>query len=127
MSTTRPLPTDAELQILQVLWGKGPQTVREVHDRLAKRVRYTTVLKLLQNMLEKNLVVRDASQRSHVFAAAVDEASTTRRMVEDLRDRVFHGSTRNLILGALSAEPASADELEEIEKILEGLEDEEWA
>jgi len=114
-------PTNAELDILRVLWQRGPSTVRAVHDSLdhAKPVGYTTVLKLLQNMTEKHLVARDASTRSHIYAAVASQAATQRRMVADLVRRVFGGSTLGLVLRALSATPATTRELEQIRRLLD--------
>lgn len=121
-----PLPTDAELGILQVLWRQGPSTVREVKEELEREkereVGYTTVLKLLQIMHEKALVVRDESQRSHRYFPAVAERATERRLVGDLIDRGFSGSAGRLVLRALSARRASAEELAEIRRLLDELE-----
>ena len=114
-------PTNAELDILRVLWKRGPSTVRAVHESLdhAKPVGYTTVLKLLQIMTEKHLVARDASTRSHIYAAVASQAATQRRMVADLVRRVFGGSTLGLVLHALSATPATTRELEQIRRLLD--------
>jgi len=114
-------PTNAELEILHVLWQRGPSTVRDVHESLdhAKPVGYTTVLKLLQIMVEKGLARRDASARSHVYAAAASQGATQRRMVADLVRRVFGGSTLGLVLHALSATPATARELAQIRRLLD--------
>jgi predicted transcriptional regulator len=119
-----PLPTDAELRILRVLWERGPSTVREVHDRLnAERdTGYTTVLKFLQIMLEKGLVDRDDGQRTHVYRAAVAPDETRRELVEDLADRAFGGSALRLVMQALSAKPASAEELAQVRRLLDELE-----
>jgi len=104
-----------------VLWQRGPSTVRDVHDALdhTKPVGYTTVLKLLQIMIEKSLVRRDASTRSHVYAATASEAATRRQMVTDLAKRAFGGSTVRLVLHALAATPATAPELDQIRKLLD--------
>jgi len=125
MESSQQLPTDAELRVLQVLWEAGPQTVREVHERLSgeKDVRYTTVLKILQNMLRKGLVLRDDSDRSHIFEAAVSEARTTSRLLDDVTHRVFGGSTGELVLRALSSQRASEGDLEKIREVLAALED----
>jgi predicted transcriptional regulator len=114
-------PTNAELRILRVLWQRGPSTVRRVREALhqAKPVGYTTVLKLLQIMTEKNLVGRDASARSHVYAAKTSEDATRRRMVGDLAKRAFGGSTFRLVLHALAATPASGAELDQIRTLLD--------
>ena len=119
-----PRPTEGELAILRVLWGDGPATVRHVQERLPEAPGYTTVLKLLQIMLDKGLVVRDTSQRAHVYAAAVEEAATQRRLVSDLLDRAFGGSARQLVVRALDAEPIDSDELAEIRVLLDRLEQE---
>jgi predicted transcriptional regulator len=114
-------PTNGEIEILRVLWHRGPSTVREVHESLprADEVGYTTVLKLLQIMTEKGLVTRDVSARTHVYAAAASQATTQRRMVSDLADRVFAGSTLDLVLHALSTSPARPEELDQIRKLLD--------
>ena len=114
-------PTNAELDILRVLWQRGPSTVRAVHDSLdhAKPVGYTTVLKLLQIMTEKHLVARDASTRSHIYAAVASQAATQRRMVADLVRRVFGGSTLGLVLHALHSAAATAPELDQIRRLLD--------
>ena len=119
-----PQPTKAELDVLRVLWRRGPATVREVHDDLGgiARVRYTTVLKILQNMHEKGLVRRDASQHAHVYRAACNEELALRRLVKDLLDRAFDGSTQQLVLQALSARKPSAEELAQIRRALDDLE-----
>jgi predicted transcriptional regulator len=114
-------PTTAELEILRVLWQRGPRTVREVHESLRRRDRigYTTVLKLLQIMTEKGLVTRDVSARTHVYAAAASQSTTQRRLVADLTERVFGGSTLGLVLHALSTSAASPEELDQIRKLLD--------
>lgn len=114
-----PRPTNAELAILTVLWRRGPSTVREVHETLREPVGYTTVLKLLQIMTDKGLVTRDERARTHVYQAAVSEAATQGRLVSDLVDRAFGGSSTALVLQALSTAPASRDELEQIRRLLD--------
>ena len=116
-----PRPTDAELAILRVLWERGPSTVREVHDSLSstQETGYTTVLKLLQIMTDKGLVVRDESQRAHVYSASESEQRTQRRLIGDLMDRAFGGSPTKLVMQALSATKASADELTAIRRLLD--------
>lgn len=124
--TGNPLPTDAELAILTVLWRRGPSTVREVHEALhpSQGTGYTTVLKLMQLMAQKGLLLRDESQRSHVYRAASAEAQTQRRLLGDLMDRAFAGSTSQLVLRALSVKRASAEELEQIRSLLDQLSEE---
>ena len=114
-------PTNAELEILRVLWQRGPSTVRDVHESLehARPVGYTTVLKLLQIMVEKGLVRRNESARSHVYVAAASQGATQRRMVADLVRRVFGGSTLGLVLYALESTPATAPELDQIRRLLD--------
>lgn len=119
-----PLPTDAELGILQVLWRRGPSTVREVLVDLTpdRPVGYTTVLKLLQIMHDKGLVERDESERSHRYRSAAAEQVTQRRLVGDLIDRGFEGSAGRLVLRALSSHRATQEELAEIRRLLDELE-----
>jgi predicted transcriptional regulator len=116
-------PTNAELKILRVLWRHGPSTVREVQEVMdrAEPVGYTTVLKLLQIMTEKGLVKRDAATRTHVYTATASEATTQRRLVSDLVDRAFGGSSLALVLQALSTTPASPAELAQIRRLLDQL------
>jgi BlaI family transcriptional regulator, penicillinase repressor len=119
----RTLPTDAELAILRVLWGRGPSTVREVHDALfpVQDTGYTTVLKLMQIMAQKGLVLRDESGKSHVYRAVASEERTQRGLVRDLLDKAFGGSASQLVLRALSDERASPEELAEIRAALDEL------
>ena len=114
-------PTEAELEILRVLWMHGPSTVRQVNERLSSASRdigYTTTLKLMQIMAEKGLVTRDESDRTHVYTARASQNQTQRQLVSDLVDRAFGGSAAALVLQALSAHPASAAELEEIQRLI---------
>ena len=119
-----PKPTDSELAILRVLWQTGPATVRAVHTELnrVEPTGYTTVLKMLQIMTEKGLVVRDESQRSHVYQPVHSEQSVQRRLVGHLLDRAFGGSAKQLVLQALSAKKATPRELAEIRKLLDEME-----
>jgi BlaI family transcriptional regulator, penicillinase repressor len=114
-----PLPTDAELDILAVLWRLGPATVREVHEALGKDSGYTTTLKQMQLMLEKGLLHRSERFRSHVYEASVPKEQTRQQVAGDLLKRAFDGSARSLVLGALAAQPASREELAEIRKMLD--------
>lgn len=116
--------TDAELDILNILWFKGASTVREVHTAMVqlREIRYTTTLKTLQVMTGKKLVSRDESERAHVYVAAVGREETQRMMAGDLVDKVFAGSAAGLVAGALSAKPASADELAAIRRLLDDAE-----
>lgn len=119
-----PRPTDAELEILKVLWRRGPSTVREVFETLGenKVTGYTTVLKTMQIMAEKGLVVRDESARAHRYEPAAPEDETQRRLVGDLLRKAFDGSAKKLVLQALSTERATAGELDEIRRMLDELE-----
>jgi predicted transcriptional regulator len=119
-----PRPTDAELEILNVLWQRGPSTVREVYEVLleTKEIGYTTVLKLMQIMSEKGLVSRDESDRRHVYEAERAQDETQRQLLADLLDRAFQGSATKLVMQALSSKKASKEELAEIRQLLEELE-----
>ncbi|RYZ40499.1 MAG: BlaI/MecI/CopY family transcriptional regulator [Myxococcaceae bacterium] len=119
-----PRPTDAELAILRVLWDRGASTVREVHETLQDGSGYTTVLKTMQIMTEKGLVMRDEAQRAHVYSARVPQESTQRQLVTDLVDRVFGGSPARLALQALSTKKTSPGELAELRQLLDSLEKE---
>lgn len=114
-----PLPTDAEIDILAVLWRMGPATVREVHQELGKECGYTTTLKQMQLMMEKGLLIRSERFRSHVYEAGVPKEQTQKQIAGDLLKRAFDGSAKSLVMGALAAEPASRQELAEIRKMLE--------
>jgi len=118
-----PLPTDAELDILAVLWRQGASTVREVHEALGKDSGYTSTLKLMQLMLEKGLVVRNERYRSHLYEARALKEQTQRQIAGDLMKRAFDGSAKSLVLGALAAQPASSNDLDEIRSLLDELEE----
>jgi len=109
---------------LRVLWQRGPSTVRQVHDLLnsTRPTVYTTILKLMQIMTDKGLVRRDESERAHVYQPALSQAETQKRLVGDLLERAFGGSTMNLVMGALSAKKASAEELAQIRQLLDDYE-----
>lgn len=119
-----PRPTDAELEILTVLWSRGPCTVREVHETITERkpAQYTTVLKLLQIMAEKGLVCRDETERAHRYEASRPREWTQRQLAGDLLTRAFAGSAKSLLLGALSARKASKEELSEMRRMLDDYE-----
>ena len=120
-----PRPTDAELAILSVLWERGPSTVRDVHDDLSstQATGYTTILKLLQIMTEKGLVVRDESQRAHIYEARYSEQKTQRQLLTDLMERAFGGSPAKLVMQALSSSKrTSAEELIAIRELLDRME-----
>jgi|SRR5579883_3327524 len=117
-----PLPTSGELDILAILWRLGPSTVREVHDALGKEAVYTSTLKQMQLMAAKGLVKRNERFRSHVYEAAIPKEQTQQQIAGDLLHRAFEGSAKSLVLGALSAQPASAEDLAEIRRMLDQLE-----
>jgi predicted transcriptional regulator len=119
MPQLRARPTDAEIAILQVLWDRGPSTVRQVFESLADReTGYTTTLKLMQIMSEKGLVRRDETARTHIYAAAVSRDKTQQHLVRDLLDRAFGGSAASLVMQALSSHATSAEERREIEQLI---------
>lgn len=122
MAKKTPLPTDAELRILRVLWDRGPATVREVFEELGDDRGYTTILKLLQIMDEKGLVTRRRDERSHVYSAAVEREPTQRALLRNLAEKAFAGSSDALVLRALSTRGASQKELAEVRKLLARLE-----
>jgi predicted transcriptional regulator len=115
-----PKPTDAELAVLRVLWGRGPSTVREVHDAMAgdRTVVYTTTLKTLQTMTEKGLTVREVERGLHVYRPFHAETVMQRHLMTDLLDRAFGGSAGRLVLQALESRRASPAELREIRRWL---------
>ena len=119
MKAARRKPTDAELNLLRVLWQRGPSTVRQIVEILGKDTGYTTALKLLQIMTEKGLVRRDETERTHVYEAAYTEDETQRQLVSDLLDRAFGGSAAKLVLQALASRKASPEELAEIRKLID--------
>jgi len=119
-----PRPTDAELEILTVLWSRGATTVREVHEVINQRkpTQYTTVLKTLQIMAEKGLVRRDEKQRAHIYEASRPREWTQRQLAGDLLQRAFNGSAKSLMLGALAARRTSRQELAELRTLLDTYE-----
>ena len=117
-------PTAAELEILQVLWSRGPSTVRDVHEQLnaEKPTGYTTVLKLMQIMAEKDLVRRDEKQKAHIYSARIAREQTQTQLVRDMVDKLFGGSASSLVMNALSSRKASPEELAEIRRTLDEME-----
>ena len=114
-------PTASELEILHVLWSRGPSTVREVLDSLneKKSLGYTGVLKLLQIMTAKGTVRRDESNRAHVYEACRPADHTKRQLATDMLQRVFEGSASQLMMHALAGRPTSSEEIEELRRILD--------
>jgi len=123
-SSKTPKPTDAEIEILHVLWEHGELTVRQVHEYLArtKQSQYTTTLKQLQVMTEKGLVVRDESERSHVYRAAVARDRVQRQFTVHLLDRVFGGSARGMLMQVLGSKKVSKAELGELRRMIDEFE-----
>lgn len=115
-------PTDAELDILAVLWTRGPSTVRAVYEELGKDSGYTTALKILQVMFEKGLVSRDVSQRSHVYSAAVSREDVQSRFLSRIKNQLFDGSAHRLVMRALGEESVSREDLRVIRNLLDELE-----
>lgn len=117
-------PTEAELEILAVLWKRGEATVREIHDEINshKPTAYTTTLKMLQIMDEKGLVERDKTSRAHIYRAKLERAATERSFAQDLLQRVFGGSASQLIIRVLESKPSDAEELAAIRRIIDEAE-----
>jgi BlaI family penicillinase repressor len=117
-------PTASELEILRVLWSRGPSTVREVHDALSekKSLGYTTVLKLLQIMTTKGTVRRNETQRAHVYEAGLPAEQTKRQLAGDMLQRVFEGSASQLMMHALAGRKTSREEVEELRRLLDDYE-----
>jgi predicted transcriptional regulator len=123
--TVKVKPTDAELEILSVLWEHGPSTVRDVHETLTQSrpaIGYTTVLKLMQIMHEKGLLERDDAQRAHVYVAKHPQENMQRQIVGDLLDKVFAGSAMKLVMHALESKRSSTEELAQIRDLLDEFE-----
>jgi BlaI family transcriptional regulator, penicillinase repressor len=124
MATTKTIkPTESELEILQILWKKGTASVREVHEELlvSKEAGYTTTLKLMQIMHEKGLVKRDDSIKTHIYQAAVSKEKTQKHLLNKMIDTLFGGNPSELVMQALGNHKASAEELDEIQKMLDNL------
>jgi predicted transcriptional regulator len=116
-------PTESELEILQVIWEKKKATVREVHEELSRNrdIGYTTALKLMQIMFEKGLVSRDDSSKTHIYTAAVSREKTQKQLVGKMIHTLFSGSPSELVMQALGSHKASAEELDEIQKMIDHL------
>ncbi|HTY82668.1 MAG TPA: BlaI/MecI/CopY family transcriptional regulator [Silvibacterium sp.] len=115
-----PKPTEAELELLTVLWEKGEASVRELHEVVSREraIGYTSVLKTLQIMTEKGLVEREEAGKAHIYRAAASQEETQNQLLRDLSARLFSGSAAQLAMHALSMEPASEEELEEIRRLI---------
>jgi predicted transcriptional regulator len=119
-----PKPTEAELEILQVLWENGPSTVRFINDKMnrKKNVGYTTTLKIMQIMAEKNLVTRDEENRSHIYAAAYRKDETQKVLLDKFLETAFGGSAGRLVMQVLGNSKTSKEEIREIREFLDKME-----
>jgi len=117
-------PTDAEIEILQILWERGASSVREINDILNERreVGYTTTLKLMQIMNEKGIVKRDTAARTHIYKAVAKENDTKNNLISDFVNIAFHGSAMNLVMQALGNTSSSQNELDELKTLISKLE-----
>lgn len=118
-------PTEVEMQILRILWELGPSPVREIHRRLeaAKGTNYSTTVKMLAVMLQKGLVKRDENAQPHVYRPALTRAKTSKQMLSDLIEKVYDGSAMSLVLQALSSGKATKEELDEVRRMLDQMEE----
>ncbi|MDJ1500352.1 BlaI/MecI/CopY family transcriptional regulator [Xanthocytophaga agilis] len=123
MQNPIPKPTEAELEVLQVLWQKGESTVRDVHEQLtqSKESVYTTTLKIMQIMAEKGLVTRNEENRTHIYMAAVKEEDIQKTLLDKFIDTTFRGSAMKLVMQALGNNKTSSEELAEIQRLLEQM------
>jgi predicted transcriptional regulator len=121
------IPTEAELEILTVLWDEHPASVRQINDKLneQKDVGYTTTLKLLQIMFRKGLVTRNADQRTHLYSPAIPKNNTQKKLVHNLLNKAFQGSAAKMVMQVLGNHQASKEELNEIRALLDSLEKDE--
>ena len=120
------VPTKTEMDVLQILWHHGPQTVRFVHDKLNEQkeaVIYTSTLKLMQVMKEKGMLNRDESSMKHVYSAAVEESKVKGNILGRFVDSMYNGSPRNLMMALLGNDKTSAEELQKIKKLLDNMEE----
>lgn len=124
MYKDHPKPTEAELEILQVLWQEGPSSVRYVHEALSagREVGYTTTLKLMQIMAEKGLVRRNTDARSHIYEAAIPEQEIQQQLLQRFVDTAFRGSAMNLVMQALGHHRAGSEELDQIKALIQEIE-----
>jgi len=124
MQNNRPKPTEAELEILQVLWQQGPCSVRQVHEALGtgREVGYTTTLKLMQIMAEKSLVRRNTEARSHIYEAAAGEQEVQQQLLQRFVDTAFRGSAMSLVMQALGQHQAGSEELEQVKALIRQME-----
>ena len=119
-------PTENELNVLSIIWDKGPQTVRQIHEQMSddKEVRYTTTLKIMQLMSEKGLLTRIKEGKTHIYDAAVSRTSTQENLVEKMLKTVFKGAASTLAMQALGNQKPTKEELDKIRKYLDDIENE---
>lgn len=124
MAKKIPDPTDAELEILQLLWQNGASSVRSINDIHNKKreVGYTTTLKMMQIMLEKGLVERDETSRTHIYSAAVQEQDTQKKLLDNFVESTFRGASMKMVMQALGNHNASTEELNEIKALIKEIE-----
>lgn len=117
-------PSDSELEIMQILWEKGPLTVREVNNclNLERRVGYTTTLKIMQIMNEKRMLTRDTGQRSHIYSSTMKSRDVQSSILDHVIKTAFRGNSSNLVLRALGQGQASPAEMAEIKALIEEME-----
>jgi len=117
-------PTESELEILQLLWKRGPSSVREINDLLNEKreVGYTTSLKIMQIMNEKGLVTRDTNSRTHIYSSAIKEETTKQSLLQEFITTTFNGSAKNLVMQALGGAKTSKKELAEIKNLIKEIE-----
>ena len=122
---TLPKPTEVELEILTSLWSRGEATVRELFEDVSQRrtLGYTSVLKTIQIMTEKGLVQRTEAGKAHIYRATASQEDTQSQVLRDLTERLFSGSAAQLAMHALTLQPASSNELQEIRKLIERKKD----
>lgn len=118
--------TEVELQVLQILWEHGPSPVRVIHEHLSEQrdTNYSTTVKMLSVMLDKNLVKRNENERPHVYSPVVTRRRAQKRMLSDLIDQVYEGSATSLVLQALSSKKASPEDVRQIRELLDRIEGE---
>ncbi|MFP4091334.1 MAG: BlaI/MecI/CopY family transcriptional regulator [Cyclobacteriaceae bacterium] len=119
-----PKPTEAELEILQILWTNGPSTVRAVHDKLAEKkdTGYTTTLKNMQNMAQKGMLSRNEESRSHIYRPELPQQETQKMLLDRFLENTFGGSATNLVMQALGQRKTSPEELQKIKELIKKLE-----
>lgn len=117
-------PSEAELQILQILWSKGASSVRDVHEKLnqKKDLGYTTTLKTMQRMLEKKMLIREESSKVHLYKAALKEDETQSELVDRILLSAFGGSALKMVLTALGSKRTSTEELKKIKELISKME-----